>query len=65
MDKHGSLPEVMMKQKAHISIRSNLAYGQVKKEEEDGGSEYEMCDMPSGAAMATQVPHNKIPLDNI
>ena len=54
MDEHGSLSEVAREQKASISTTSNLAYGQVKREEAVGGSEYEMSGMPSGAAMATQ-----------
>ena len=54
MDEHGSSYEVARGQKGTISTSSNLAYGQVKKEEGVGDSEYEMCDMPSDAAMATQ-----------
>ena len=41
-------------QKGDISTSRNLAYGQVKKEEGVKDYEYEMYDMPSGAAMATQ-----------
>ena len=54
MDEHGSSYEVARGQKSHIPISGNLAYGQVKREEELKDSEYEMCDMPSDAAMATQ-----------
>ena len=41
-------------QKSDISTSSNLAYGQVKKEERVKDYKCEMCDMPSDAAMATQ-----------
>ena len=54
MDEHGSSSDVAKEQKDHIPISGNLAYGQVKREGGVGDSEYEMCDMPSGAAMATQ-----------
>ena len=54
MDEHGSSSEVAKGKKGDISTSSNLAYGQVKKEGGVGDSEYEMCDMPSNAAMATQ-----------
>ena len=54
MDEHGSSYEVAKEQKGGISISGNLAYGQVKREGGVRHSEYEMCDMPSGAAMATQ-----------
>ena len=54
MDEHGSTSEVAKEQKGDISTSSKLAYGQVKKEEGVGDSEYEMCDMPSDAAMSTQ-----------
>ena len=54
MDEHGSPYEMAKEQKGHMPISGNLAYGQVKREEGVGDSEYEMCDMPSGAAMATQ-----------
>ena len=54
MDEHGSSSEVARGQKSYIPISRNLAYGQVKREEELKDSEYEMCDMPSDAAMATQ-----------
>ena len=54
MDEHGSSYEVARGQKGAISTSRNLAYGQVKKEERVKDYEYEMCDMPSGAAMATQ-----------
>ena len=54
MDEHGSSSEVAKEQKGDISTSSNLAYGQVKREGGVGNNEYEMCDMPSGAAMATQ-----------
>jgi len=54
VDEHGSSYEVAKEQKGHIPISSNLAYGQVKQEEELRDSEYEMCNMPSGAAMATE-----------
>ena len=54
MDEHGSSYEVAKEQKCDISTSSNLAYGQVKKEEGVKDYEYEMCDMPSNAAMATQ-----------
>ena len=40
--------------KGNISTGSNLAYNQVKKEKGVKEYEYEMCDMPSDAAMATQ-----------
>ena len=53
VDGHGSSSEVAKEQKGYIPSRGNLAYGQVKREGV-GDSEYEMCDMPSGAAMATQ-----------
>ena len=46
--------DVAKEQKGHIPISGNLAYGQVKREGGVGDSEYEMCDMPSGAAMETQ-----------
>ena len=54
MDEHSSSSEVAKEQKGGISTSSNLAYGQVKKKEGVKDYEYEMCDMPSGAAMATQ-----------
>jgi len=54
VDEHGSSHEVAKEQKSHIPISGNLAYGQVKRGEGVGDSEYEMYDMPSGAAMATQ-----------
>ena len=54
MDEHGSSFEVAKEQKSPIPISGNLAYGQVEREEGVGDSEYEMCDMPPGAAMATQ-----------
>ena len=54
MDEHGSSSEVARGQKGTISTSRNLAYGQVKKEGGVGDSEYEMCDMPSDAAMTTQ-----------
>ena len=54
VDEHGSSSEVAKEQKGDISTTSNLAYGQVKKEEGVGDSEYEMCDMPSDAAITTQ-----------
>ena len=54
MDEHGSPYEVAKEQKSDISTSSNLAYGPVKKEGGVGDSEYEMCDMPYDAAMATQ-----------
>jgi len=46
--------EVAKEKKGDISTSSNVAYGQMKKEEGVGDSEYEMCDMPYYAAMATQ-----------
>ena len=54
MDEHGSSYEVEKEQKGDISTSSNAAYNEVKKEEGVKDSEYEMCDMPSDAAMATQ-----------
>ena len=54
MDEHGSSYEVGRGQKSHIPISGNLAYGQVKREGGVGDSEYEMRDMPSDTAMATQ-----------
>ena len=54
MDEHGSSYEVAREQKGHIPTSSNLAYGQVKREVELKDSKYEMCDMPSDAALATQ-----------
>ena len=54
MDERGSSSEVAKEQKGRIPISGNLAYGQVEREEGVGDSEYEMCDMPSDAAMATQ-----------
>jgi len=56
VDEHGSSYEVARGRKSHIPISGNLAYGQVEREGGVGDSEYEMCDMPSGAAMATQEP---------
>ena len=53
MDEHDSLSKVAKDQSSHVPTGSNLAYGQVKREEGVGGSEYEMCNMPSGVAMAT------------
>ena len=41
------------KNKGCISTSTNLAYGQVEGVK---AVEYEMCDIPSGAAMATQEP---------
>ena len=41
------------KNKGCISTSTNLAYGQVEGVK---AAEYELCDMPSGAAMATQEP---------
>ena len=41
------------KDRGCISTSTNLAYGQVEGVK---AAEYEMCDMPSGAAMATQEP---------
>ena len=54
MDEHGSSREVAKEQKGNISTSSNAAYNEVKKKEGAGNSEYEMCDMPSDAAMTTQ-----------
>ena len=54
LNEHGSPSEVERKQKGDITTGSNLAYGQVKKEEGVEDSEYEMCNMPYDAAMATQ-----------
>ena len=54
MDEHGSSYGVAREQKGDISTSRNLAYHQVKKEKGVKDYEYEMCDMPSGAAMATQ-----------
>ena len=51
VDEHDSLSERAKEQKGHIPTSSNLAYGQVKREEGVGDSEYEM---PSGPTMATQ-----------
>ena len=51
MDEHASPSEVAKKKKGHIPISTNLAYGQVERE---GDIEYEMYDVPSGAAMAMQ-----------
>ena len=41
------------KDRGCISTSTNLAYGQVEGVK---AVEYEMCDIPSGAAMATQEP---------
>ena len=54
MDEHGSLSEVAKDQKGHILTRSNLAYGHYRREKKVRESEYEMSDLPSDAAMATQ-----------
>ena len=54
MDEHGSSYEVAKGQKGDISTSSNAAYNEVKEEEGVKDSEYEMCDMPSDAAMVTQ-----------
>lgn len=63
VDKHDSLCGAAKEQKGHIltssnvaygPVQSNLAYGQVKGGEGAGSTEYEMSDMPSGAAVATQ-----------
>ena len=54
MEERGSSSEVAKEQKSPIPISGNLAYGQVKREGVVGDGEYEMCDMPSDAAMATQ-----------
>ena len=44
---------VARESKGCISTSTNLAYGQVEGVK---AAEYEMCGMPSGAAMATQEP---------
>ena len=44
---------VASEDKACISTSTNLSYGQVEGVKAE---EYEICDMPSGAAMATQEP---------
>ena len=41
------------KDRGSISTSTNLAYGQVEGMK---AAEYEMCGIPSGAAMATQEP---------
>ena len=62
MDEHGSPYEVAKEQKSHIPISGNLAYGQVKREEGVRDSEYEIGDVPPGAAMATQeITYEAIP----
>ena len=51
MNEHGSSSEVAKEQKGDFSTSSNLAYGQMKKEEGVKDYEYEMCDMSSDAAI--------------
>ena len=51
------------KNKGCISTSTNLASGQVEGVK---AVEYEMCDMPAGAAMATQEPRTRLyPLNDL
>jgi len=62
VDEQGSPYEEAKEQKGDISTSSNAAYNDEKKEEKVGDSEYEMCDMPSDAAMAThEITYEAIP----
>ena len=66
MDEHGSSYEVAKEQKGAISTSSDAAYNEVKKEERVKEYEYEMCDMPPDAAMATQeITYEAIPLNDM
>jgi len=59
---HHRSHENWLQYRVYSASKPCLAYRQMKKEGVVGDSEYEMCDMPSGAAMATQeITYEAIP----